>query len=231
MSSSIGFVRFRDDQLIKVGKILCLGRNYVNHAREMNANIPEKPLIFLKPSTALLQNGGSVVIPPFSTEVHHEVEMVVLIGKRAKQVDKATALEYVSGYAVGLDMTLRDLQEIAKEKGLPWSVAKGFDTSAPVSEFVEAGTIKNPHDLNISLKVNGVLRQSANTREMIFSLGEVISYASSVFTLEAGDLIFTGTPSGVGKVVPGDELEADLESVGKLKVRIRSQEQSMAGKG
>lgn len=218
----MAIVEFRDsDKKIIVGKILCLGRNYAAHAKEMNAETPEAPVIFLKPSTAILHEGGEIAIPSISKELHHEVEMVVLIGREGKNIPRTHALEYVSGYAVGLDMTLRDVQATAKKKGLPWSVAKGFDTSAPISKFVEKEKVLHPHTLNISLSVNGKMRQQSNTQHMIFTIEEMIEYCSSIFTLEAGDLIFTGTPEGVGEVVSGDRLDAELESVGSLHVSIR----------
>ncbi len=222
MLSSIGLIRFRgSSERIRVGKILCLGRNYASHAREMNATTPEEPLVFLKPPTALVQSGESVIVPGFSRDLHHEVEMVVLLGKKGKNVAESDAMRYVAGYGVGLDMTLRDVQAEAKKKGLPWTVAKGFDTSAPVSEFVQAGKVPDPHNLDITLRVNGQLRQSSNTRNMIFGIGKIIAFASSIFTLEPGDLIFTGTPDGVGSVVVGDALDAELESVGTLRVSIK----------
>lgn len=206
---------------IPVGKIVCLGRNYAAHAKEMNAETPEAPVLFLKPSTAIVHDGERVVVPSFSSDVHHEVEMVVVIGKGGRKIPKHQALEHVGGYAVGLDMTLRDVQAEAKRKGLPWSVAKGFDTSAPISDVTEREFVPNPHTLDITLKVNGIVRQHSNTRNMIFSIEEMIAYISSVFTLEVGDLIFTGTPEGVGKVVSGDQLEAELENVGTLRVGIQ----------
>lgn len=206
---------------ISVGKILCLGRNYVAHAKEMNAETPDAPVVFLKPSTALLQDGGVITLPPISKELHHEVEMVVLIGMNGKNVPRDRAFDCVSGYAVGLDMTLRDVQADAKKKGLPWSIAKGFDTSAPISKFVKKEQITDPNSLDITLKVNGVLRQQSNTRNMIFKIEDMIAYISSIFTLEVGDLIYTGTPEGVGQVVPGDVLEAELATVGTLKVSVQ----------
>ena len=222
MLSSIGLIRFRgSSERIRAGKIVCLGRNYESHAREMNTDFPTEPLVFLKPSTALIQSGESVIIPKISRDLHHEVEMVLLLGKKGRNVGKGDALRYVSGYGVGLDMTLRDVQAEAKKKGLPWTVAKGFDTSAPVSEFVQAEKVPDPHNLDIMLRVNGQLRQSSNTRNMIFRIGDIIAFTSSIFTLEPGDLIFTGTPDGVGSVVVGDELEAELESVGTLRVSIK----------
>ncbi|MBI5475065.1 MAG: fumarylacetoacetate hydrolase family protein [Ignavibacteriae bacterium] len=206
---------------IPVGKILCLGRNYSEHAREMHAETPEAPVVFLKPSTALLHEGGKIVIPSFSHDVHHEVELVVAIGKTGSHIAVDRAMEYVSGYAVGLDMTLRDVQSEAKKKSLPWSVAKGFDTSAPISRFVSANKIRDPHNLDMTLRVNGSVRQHSNTSKMIFKIDFTISYLSSIFTLEEGDLIFTGTPEGVGGVVAGDLLEAELESVGWLRVSMQ----------
>jgi 2-keto-4-pentenoate hydratase/2-oxohepta-3-ene-1,7-dioic acid hydratase in catechol pathway len=225
----VAIVRFRDSgKSITVGKILCLGSNYAEHAIEMKSEVPRAPVVFLKPPTALLDDGEDVVFPPFSRELHHEVEMVVVIGKGGKNIPARTAYEHVAGYAVGLDMTLRDVQDQAKRKGLPWSVAKGFDTSAPVSTIVAKELIDDPHNLNISLRVNGQIRQHSNTNKMIFRIHDAVSYLSGVFTLEPGDLIFTGTPEGVGKVVPGDFLEATLDKVGSLRVRIT---QSPAEKG
>jgi len=205
-----------------IGKVLCLGRNYVDHAREMNSPIPESPIVFLKPATAVITQGDAVVIPPFSHEVHHEVEMVVLLGRDGKDISRSSALDYVAGYGIGLDMTLRDVQAEAKKQGLPWSVAKGFDTSAPVSTIVEKEQVGNPHELDITLKVNGKIRQKSNTRNMIFTVDYVVSYLSSIFTLEAGDLVFMGTPEGVGAVRPGDILEAELGSVCSLRVDVQS---------
>lgn len=216
-------VRFRDSRKeLPVGKILCLGRNYRDHAVEMNAEIPETPVVFLKPSTALTENDSVVVIPPFSHELHHEVELVVVIGREGKAIDRRSAFDHVIGYAVGLDMTLRDIQTDAKKKGLPWSVAKGFDTSAPVSAIVPRELVPDPHILDISLTVNGSPRQHSNTARMIFPIDYVVSYLSTIFTLEPGDLIFTGTPEGVGTARPGDLLEGSISSIGSLTVHIAS---------
>jgi 5-carboxymethyl-2-hydroxymuconate isomerase len=217
-------VSFRDSPSTRrVGKILCLGRNYEAHVLEMRASVLETPVVFLKPSTALLSSGFDVVIPPFARELHHEVELVVLIGRNGKKIPRTVALEYVAGYAVGLDMTLRDVQAEAKKGGLPWTVAKGFDTAAPVSSFVAPEAVPDPHHLAIALQVNGLTRQTSNTSKMILSIEQIIEYLSTVFTLEEGDLIFTGTPSGVGPVVPGDQLHAEIESVGFLEVGIRAE--------
>ena len=195
---------------IPVGKILCLGQNYAEHAREMQSEVPERPVVFLKPATALIRDGEDIIIPPISREVHHEVELVVAIAKKGKHIAESSAREFILGYAVGLDMTLRDVQNEAKKKGLPWSVAKGFDTSAPVSEIIPASQVKSFSELEIRCSVNGTLRQKSRVGMMVFSLEQIISYCSSVFTLERGDLIFTGTPEGVGRVQPGDAIQAEL---------------------
>jgi len=207
-------------ETIRVGKILCLGRNYPEHAREMNAQMPSTPIVFLKPSTALLHDGGEVIIPPVSRALHYEAELVVLIGKDGKHIAAGKEFDHVLGYAVGLDMTLRDIQSDAKSKGLPWAVAKGFDTSAPVSSVIEKEKVPDPHNLTLTLKVNGQVRQQAGTGMMMFRIERIIAYLSTIFTLERGDLVFTGTPEGVGQVRSGDLLEAELSSVGRLTVRI-----------
>jgi 5-carboxymethyl-2-hydroxymuconate isomerase len=218
----IGVVTFKNTgESIRVGKIICMGRNYPEHAREMNAEIPSAPVVFLKPPTALLSDGGEVVIPPISRVLHYEAEMVVAIGKDGKHIVPGTELDHVLGYAVGLDMTLRDIQSDAKSKGLPWTVAKGFDTSAPVSPVVDKKEVLDPHNLILTLKINGQTRQQAGTGAMIFRIDRIIAYLSTIFTLERGDLIFTGTPEGVGRVRSGDILEAELTSVGRLSVRIQ----------
>jgi acylpyruvate hydrolase len=216
-------VRFLSEhQPLPVGKILCLGRNYAAHAKEMRAEIPSDPVVFLKPSTALIYDGETILIPPFSREMHHEVEMVVVIGREGSQIPRDRAMEHIAGYAVGLDMTLRDIQTVAKNKGLPWSVAKGFDTSAPLSAATLRDRVADPHSLTLSLLVNGALRQRSSTAAMLLPVDAVVSYLSTVFTLEPGDLIFTGTPEGVAAVSPGDLLEAELETVGTLRVNVQA---------
>lgn len=206
---------------IAVGKILCLGQNYAAHAKEMSSEVPTTPVIFLKPPSALISNGETIVRPSISKELHHEVELVVLIGKTGKGIPQSKAYEYVAGYAVGLDMTLRDVQSEAKKKGQPWAVAKGFDTSAAVSEFVPASTIGNPLVQEIRCTVNGSVRQHTSTSEMIFSVDRIISYVSSIFTLETGDLIFTGTPEGVSEVKEGDVIEAELVGHTKISHKVK----------
>ena len=206
---------------IQIGKILCLGRNYTEHAKEMKAEVPSAPVIFKKPSTAIIRNNEDIIIPKISSEPHHEVELIVAIGKNGKNIKANAAQEYVLGYGIGLDMTLRDIQNEAKKKGLPWSVAKGFDTSAPISELIPAEKITDPHNLIIQCTVNVSVRQRSSTREMIFSIEQIIEYISSIFTLESGDLIFTGTPEGVGAVNDGDIIEAELVGYTKISHRVR----------
>jgi len=211
---------------VPVGKILCIGRNYAEHAKEMQSAVPSLPMFFLKPSTAMIGTGEDVILPSISHDVHHEVELTVLIGKQGKNVPESSATEHVAGYGVGLDMTLRDVQEEAKKKGLPWTLAKGFDTSAPISEFLPAQRVADPASLVLQLSVNGTTRQHSTTGEMIFSVPKLISYISQFITLEQGDIIYTGTPHGVAQVKPGDTLEASLSDskgtvLASLSVHVR----------
>jgi 2-keto-4-pentenoate hydratase/2-oxohepta-3-ene-1,7-dioic acid hydratase in catechol pathway len=198
------------DEQSEIRKIFCIGRNYAEHVKEMKAAIPTSPVFFLKPATAVVRDGGVISLPHISKELHHEVEMTVLIGKGGRNIFRGNALNHVVGYGVGLDMTLRDIQSEAKKQGLPWTLAKGFDTSAPISPFVSADTVTDPHDLDIQLTVNGTRRQHSNTKYFIFKVDELIAYISQFFTFERGDIIFTGTPEGVASTVPGDRLEAQL---------------------
>jgi 5-carboxymethyl-2-hydroxymuconate isomerase len=193
-----------------IGKIVCVGRNYAEHAKELGNEIPGKPVLFLKPASALIYSGEEIVHPDYGNELHHEVELVLLMGETIKKANNAQAEKAIIGYGVGLDMTLRDVQNELKKKGNPWTLAKCFDTSAVVSDFV----LKKDYQLTleeiIELKVNGVVKQSDNLKSMIFNPNEIVEYISSVMTLEKGDLIFTGTPSGVSKVDRGNKLEAKL---------------------
>jgi 2-keto-4-pentenoate hydratase/2-oxohepta-3-ene-1,7-dioic acid hydratase in catechol pathway len=214
------------DEVLEVRKIFCIGRNYAEHAKEMNAAVPEAPIFFLKPTTAIIGNGGVIIKPAISNDLHHEVEMTVLIGRGGKDIQKTEALGCIAGYGIGLDMTLRDVQSEAKKKGLPWTLAKGFDTSAPLSPFVPATQIQDPHNLGVRLDVNGATRQLSNTKNFIFRIEELISYISRFFTFERGDIIFTGTPDGVAQTGAGDRLEAQLLSpantvLASLNVRIQ----------
>ena len=209
-----------DGQNIPIGKIVCIGRNYAEHIKELGNQTPDKPVIFIKPASSLVSSGGTVVIPGYSDDCHHEIELAVLIGKTAKNVTAEAALDYVSGYAVALDLTLRDVQGVQKTKGLPWEIAKAFDTSCPLSDFVPASQVDNPQELQLKLTVSGEVRQNGNTRDMIRSIAELIAATSAYFTLEEGDVLLTGTPSGVGKIVSGDRLEASIEQVGTLSVSV-----------
>ncbi len=213
-------LEFGDETLeIKPSKIVCLGRNYAEHAKEMKSEIPSRPVIFLKPPSALIGPDENIILPKDSKNVHHEVELAVIISQKAKNVKIEKAMDYVLGYTILLDITARDLQDEAKKKGLPWSVSKGYDTFAPIGPRVVDGKI-DPHNLEIGLKVNGEIRQKGNTAQMIFKIPEIISYISSIMTLEPGDIIATGTPSGVGRIENGDIIEAWIEGIGVLKEKV-----------
>jgi len=205
---------------IPVGKMLCLGRNYEKHAREMGGDVPADPVIFMKPRTALVYSGGTVLKPQIAHELHHEVELVVVIDRTTRDVSEKYAMDYVLGYAVGLDMTLRDIQNVAKKRGEPWTVAKAFDTSAPISDVVRRDQAGDPHALELKLAVNGEMRQHGSTADMILRIPAIISYLSRIFTLEHGDCIFTGTPEGVGPVVAGDRLHAEIVGLVELDVTV-----------
>ena len=210
-----------EDTPIAVGKIVCLARNYVAHAEELGNEVPSDPVLFIKPATSIIKDSEAVVIPDYSDDCHHEVELAVLIGKTASKVTAEDAMNYVSGYGIAIDMTLRDTQAMLKEKGYPWELAKGFDTSCPLSNFVPADQIKDPHDLAIRLQVNDEVRQDANTGLMIRRIPETIAAITRAFTLEPGDLILTGTPAGVGRVVAGDRMFTEIEGIGTLTVNVK----------
>ena len=199
-----------EDKFYTVGKIICLGQNYAEHAKEMKFEVPASPVFFFKPPSAIIHGGGQIILPEISHDVHHEVEMTILIGKKGYNIHRSAALSHVAGYGIGLDMTMRDIQIEAKKKGLPWALAKGFDTSAPVSEFIPAETIGDPGSLNVRLLINGKIRQLSSTGKFVFPVDKVIAYISHFITLEPGDIIFTGTPEGVSRVEHGDTLEASL---------------------
>jgi len=186
----------------------------------MDSPVPAEPVLFLKPPSALIRAGDNIVLPGVTTEVHHEVELVVLVGRTARGVSVGDAMACVAGYALGLDMTARDIQARAKEKGLPWSVAKGFDTFAPLGDFSDVLSVPDPHELTIALERNGEVVQRGSTADMLFRIPQLIAFASSIFTLEAGDLIYTGTPEGVGPVQPGDVLLATADPLPALQVGV-----------
>lgn len=205
---------------VPVGKIVCIGRNYAEHIKELGNATPDKPVLFIKPASSIVASGGTVVIPDYSDNCHHEIELAVLIGKTAKKVSAEDALAHVSGYAVALDLTLRDVQNIQKEKGLPWEIAKAFDTSCPLSDFVPADSVANPQQLQLQLSVNGQMRQDGNSRDMLRTVAELISVTSAYFMLEEGDILLTGTPAGVGRICSGDLLNATIEKVGTLVISV-----------
>lgn len=203
-------------------KIICVGRNYAEHARELNNAVEEEPVIFLKPQTALIPGSQPFFLPDFSKDVHYEAELVVRINKVGKNIAERFAHRYYDEVTLGIDFTARDLQQKLKSKGLPWELAKGFDGSAPVGTLRPLNELGNPvQDLHFELKVNGITRQQGHTADMVFNVDRLISFISSFYTLKIGDLIFTGTPAGVGPVKAGDELEAFLEGLSVLKVSVR----------
>lgn len=208
-------------QKIAVGKIVCVARNYAEHARELGNPVPDHAVLFIKPAGSILADGGTVLIPAYSSDCHHEIELAVLIGRTGKAIAETEALGFVAGYGVALDLTLRDVQAGLKAKGLPWELAKAFDTSCPLSAFVPASSVADPQRLQLRLFVNGEVRQDGTTADMLRPVARLISEASTYFTLEAGDILLTGTPSGVGPIKSGDRLEATIEGVGTLRVDVK----------
>ena len=192
-------------------KIICIGRNYVAHARELNNEVPSSPVFFMKPDSALVISNRPFFYPEFSKDVHHELEVVIRINRLGRSIEEKYAGRYFNELGLGVDFTARDLQAEQKKKGLPWEIAKGFDYSAPVSEFFPLSEFKDIHELSFRLDLNGKTVQDGNTSLMIFSFEKIIAHVSRFMTLKTGDLIFTGTPAGVGPVAIGDRLEAYLE--------------------
>lgn len=192
-------------------KIIAIGRNYSEHARELNNPVPGVPVIFMKPDTALLKDNKPFYHPEFSTDIHHEIEIVLKISKEGKHISEKFAHNYFNEIALGVDFTARDVQSSLKEKSLPWELAKGFDNSAPVSNFLAKTMFFDIHNLNFKLDVNGLSRQIGNTANMLFPFEYIIAFVSQYITLKKGDLIFTGTPQGVAKVNVGDRLEGYIE--------------------
>jgi 2-keto-4-pentenoate hydratase/2-oxohepta-3-ene-1,7-dioic acid hydratase in catechol pathway len=214
------------DELVKVENVFCVGRNYAEHIKEMNyPDIPTVPVIFLKPSTAISTEPKAVSVPEFegkkiSENLQNELELVVVIGKDGVKISLEEAEEYIFGYCVGIDFTLRDLQTVAKQKGLPWATSKGFIGSAPVSKIIRKNKIKDSSKLALKLYINGEYKQGGNTSQMIFSVPFLIHYISTIFGLKKGDIIFTGTPAGVHTLNKGDIVEAEIENIGKFAVKI-----------
>ncbi len=200
-------------------KIVCIGRNYADHAKEMGNKVPDEPVVFIKPDSALLRNNNPFYVPAFTNEVHYELELVVRIDKNGKSIPKQFAKDYYSSMALGIDFTARDLQQKLKEKGLPWEKAKGFDYSACISPFVPV--VKNMQDVNFEMHKNGSPVQVGHTADMIHEVDEIIAYVSQYFMLKTGDYIFTGTPAGVGPVSVGDLFEGYLQGEKLLSCAIK----------
>ena len=207
------------EAVFPVARVYCIGRNYADHAIEMGHDPDrEPPFFFMKPADAVVPTGSRLAFPRQTEDLHHEIELVVALGEGGRDVGVDDALEHVFGYAVGLDMTRRDLQAVAKKAGRPWDMAKGFDESAPCSPIRTVHDVGHPDAGEIWLRINGETRQQGNLDQQIWKVPEAIAYLSTLVTLRAGDLIMTGTPAGVGRVEPGDELEGHIDGVGDLSV-------------
>ncbi|MFP4542956.1 MAG: fumarylacetoacetate hydrolase family protein [Candidatus Kapaibacterium sp.] len=211
---------FKDGRKLDVGMIYCVGKNYSGHAREMGGEIPDDPVIFMKPPSSYSSNGSKIDYPEITNLLHYEVELVAVIGRDARNISPEKAPDYIAGYAAGIDLTLRDVQKKAKESGTPWAVAKGFYSSAPVSPVVPSKEVDDPHMVELALYKNGILKQKGNTRDMERSIFEIISYLSKVFSLRSGDCVFTGTPEGVGELKKGDKVRAELIGLTSISIEI-----------
>jgi 2-keto-4-pentenoate hydratase/2-oxohepta-3-ene-1,7-dioic acid hydratase in catechol pathway len=198
-------------------KIVCVGRNYVEHAKELGNEVPKVPLIFLKPPSSIISNGETIILPPQSAQVEHEAELVVVIGKRGRHITAENAKKIILGYTIGNDVTARDLQ---KSDG-QWTRAKGFDTFCSFGPWID--TEFDPSDAVVTCRVNGQMRQMASTRDMVFNVGVLIAFITSIMTLEPGDLIFTGTPAGVGELKDGDEVSVEIEGLGIIKNKVKAE--------
>lgn len=205
-------------------KILCIGRNYAAHITELNNTKPQQPFFFLKPSSSVLKPNSGPFLVPKGTIVHYEVELALILGKTLKDLPTSfspeEALDAIDGYALSIDMTARNVQDEAKKKGLPWSIGKGFDTFLPLSGFIPKEKIKDPYNVELILKLNGETKQQDLTSLMIFPIHKILSHMSAIMTLEKGDIILTGTPKGVGRVDPGDKIEAYLKYDGQVLEKI-----------
>ncbi len=203
-------------------KIICIGRNYADHAKELKNEVPTEPVFFMKPDSALLPQNHPFYIPEFTQDLHHEIEVVIRINRLGKHIHRKFAHRYYSEIGLGIDFTARDVQAKCKEKGLPWEKAKAFDHSAPVSkQFIDKAEFADLNNLNFSLENNGKVVQQGNTKDLLFSFDVLIEYLSQFVTLKIGDLIFTGTPAGVAKVNPGDRLIGKLENQEMLNLEVR----------
>ncbi len=202
-------------------KIICIGRNYLEHVAELKNPLPEVPIFFMKPESSIVRNNKPFYYPDFSEDIHHEVEIVYKISRVGKRIEKRFAHRYYQEIGVGIDFTARDLQDKAREQGLPWEPAKAFDHAAPISKFSPKERYPDLNNINFRLDLNGKTVQKGNTRDMVISIDEIISYVSVFLTLKMGDLIYTGTPAGVGPVKKGDHLQAYLEEEKKLDFYVR----------
>jgi acylpyruvate hydrolase len=202
-------------------KIICIGRNYADHAKELNNPLPTEPLYFLKPDSAILPNNRPFFIPEFTNEVHYELEIVLKINRIGKHIEPQFAHKYFEEIGLGIDFTARDIQQQCKEKGHPWEKAKGFDGSAPIGKFMNKGEFLNLEDISFSLTQNGIIKQKGNTKNMIFSFDDIIAYVSKFMTLKIGDLIYTGTPAGVGPISQNDLIEGFIGPKKMLSCRIK----------
>lgn len=201
-------------------KIICIGRNYAEHAKEMNSAVPTEPVFFMKPDTSLLKE-GDFYIPDFTKDLHHEIELVLKICKVGKHIEEQFAHKYYDEIGLGIDFTARDLQAKCKEKGLPWEKAKAFDNAAPLGKMVKKEELGDLNNINFELKINGETRQLGNSKDLIFSFDKVISYVSQFVTLKTGDLIYTGTPEGVGPVKVGDKMEGFVNAQSFLTINVK----------
>ena len=202
-------------------KIICVGRNYAEHARELNSEIPEEPVIFLKPDTALLKDNKPFYLPDWSENMHYETEVVFKIGKNGKNIDEKHAAKYISEVTLGIDFTARDWQNKLKAKGLPWELSKAFDNSAVIGKFIPINEIKNHSAIGFYMNLNATLAQKGNSANMLFPIEKLIAFVSRFFTLKTGDLIFTGTPEGVGKVAIGDTLTGFMEEKEMFSFKVK----------
>lgn len=202
-------------------KIIAIGRNYADHAKELNNPVPAEPVVFLMPDTCILNNNKPFFYPDFSNDIHHELELVIKISRLGKNIQEKFAHRYFKEISVGIDFTARDLQQKAKEKGLPWEKAKAFDGAAPIGKFIPFENLKNPDSIEFALDINEKRIQNGNSADMLFSFSAIIAHVSRFFTLKIGDLIFTGTPAGVGPVQINDRLTASIEGQTLLDFRVK----------
>ena len=212
----MSIVTLLPDTHFTVSKIICVACNYTEHIAEINSIRSDEPILFLKPPSAIVNEGEKIILPSYSKEIHHEIELALLVKKKAKSIKKEKWKSYIIGAGIALDLTLRDLQRHAREKGNPWSVAKGFDGACPLSGFKPVEQINDLQNLNLSLQLNDITKQQGNTKNMIFPVDYLVSYVSTIFTLEAGDVILTGTPSGVSPIGKGDRLKATISEIGSV---------------